>query len=175
MRMKKLLLLPAFLLLLLASCGQGGWVVFEGDAWTAEFPGTPKDTATMEGDVSGIKVFYEPPQGHLDSNVYYAVSQYTTADTLSELSAHLEKLFRADVQVYAWGVGTGFVDTLVRPVKAGAAGGYEYRVTVGENAGIARIRKFAWGKRIYTVMVLTENSRLLNTQADRFLNSFKLK
>ncbi len=169
------LFIPALFLLLLASCGHGGWVVFETDAWTAEFPAPPKDTATMEGNISGIKIYYEPPQGHLDSNVYYSVSQYTMNDTTSELAPHLEKLFRADVQVFAWGVGSGFVDTIVRPVKAGAGNGFEYRVTVGDNAGIARIRKFAWGKRIYTVMVLTENSRLINTQADRFLNSFKLK
>lgn len=169
-------ILPALLFMfLLAACGNAGWNTYETDNWSIEFPGTPKDTATLEGDLSGVKVYFEPKENKLDSNVYYSVSNYTMKDSLNQLSSYYEKLFHGDVQVYAWGIGGILADSVGKPVKAGNTAGFEYRVIIGENAGLARIRKFASGRRVYTVLVLTENAYIINKQADRFLNSFVIK
>ncbi|MGL5889848.1 MAG: hypothetical protein ACRC3B_08180 [Bacteroidia bacterium] len=169
-------ILPAlFFAFLLASCGGAGWNTYETDTWSVEFPGTPKDSASVAGDASSVKVFYEPQENKLDSNVYYSVSNYTMKDSLNQLASYYEKLFHGDVQVYAWGIGGILADSVGKPVKAGNISGYEYRVIIGENAGLARIRKFALGRRVYTVLVLTENAYIANVQADYFLNSFRFK
>jgi hypothetical protein len=172
--LKKILPAVVFLFLLTA-CGNAGWDVFETDTWSVEFPGTPKDTASIDGDVSSVKVFYEPKENKLDSNVYYSVSNYNMKDSLVQLASYHEKLFHTDVQIYAWGIGGILADSVGKPVKAGTISGYEYRVIIGENAGLARIRKFAFGRRVYTVLVLTENAYIANKQADYFLNSFRFK
>lgn len=163
-------------LFLLSSCdSSGGWRVFDSAAYTVEFPGVPSDTATMEGDLSGVKLFYQPAENGLDSNVYYSVAQYTLADSLTGLADYYERLFRTDVQIFAWGINGILADSVGKPVVAGKVRGFEYRVLLDQNAGIARIRKFALGRRIYTVMVLTDNAHIANQQANRFLNSFRLK
>lgn len=169
-------ILPAVLFLfLLAACSNAGWDTYETDTWSVEFPGTPKDTASIDGEASSVKVFYEPIENKFDSNIYYSVSNFSMKDSLAQLASYHEKLFHTDVQIYAWGIGGILADSIGKPVKAGTILGYEYRVIMGENTGLVRIRKFAFGRRIYTVLVLTEDTYIANKQADYFLNSFRFK
>lgn len=161
-------------MLLLHSCGMGGWRVVDGAEFTVEFPGEPKDTATMQGKISGGKLFYEPVEGGLDSNLYYAVSFYTLPDSAKLLGEQLNDMLYTDAQIYAWGIGAILADS-GKVVKSGITEGREYKVLLSQNAGVTTIRKFAYGKRLYTLTVITDNRNLDNSSIRRFMESFKLK
>ncbi|HTL82552.1 MAG TPA: hypothetical protein VL651_12655 [Bacteroidia bacterium] len=169
-----LFILVSFLTLLFSSCGQDEWKVYEAYEFNVEFPGHAKDTATMEGDLAGVTVFYEPVQGSLDSNLYYSVSYYTLSDSINKLGDDLDHFFKDDVKIYAWTIGGVLADS-GRSVKSGKFEGKEYKVFLAQNAGTATIRKFAKGKHLYTLRVVTEKSCLNNSQIERFMESFKLK
>lgn len=161
--------------LLLVSCGgPGEWQVYNASEFTVEFPGPAKDTATIEGKIAGARTFYEPAEGSLDSNLYYSVSMYTLSDSIAKLGDQLDDFFRTDAQIYAWTIG-GILTDSSRIVKSGKTEGREFKVVLAENVGVATIRKFAYNKRLYTLLVITENMRLENKAIGRFMDSFKLK
>lgn len=173
--MKKFLFaLLCFSFLLFASCGTGDWHVYKADEFTVEFPGLAKDTATMEGELAGAKAYFEPVEGSLDSNLYYAVSFYSLPDSISVLQEDLKNVFTGDVKIYAFTMN-GTLSDSGRAVKSGNYEGMEYKVFLAHSAGTATVRKFAKGKRLYTLLVVTEQSCIDNTQIERFMESFKLK
>ncbi|CAN5910414.1 hypothetical protein BH11BAC7_BH11BAC7_00310 [soil metagenome] len=174
-RSKNSFLPPAafFLLLFLSSCGAGDWRVYETSEFSIEFPGVARDTATIEGMYAGSRSYYEPIQGSLDSNMYYSVSLYSLPDSISTLK-DMHRLFDTDVQIYAWSIGGDLTDT-GRVVKSGVVEGKEYKVTIAGNRGISTVRKFAMGRHLYTLLVVTDNSKLENHAISRFMESFKLK
>lgn len=168
------LLLFLFGTMLVACGGPGDWQVYNAKEFTIEFPGPAKDTATIEGKLAGVKTFYEPVEGSLDSNLYYSVSMYTLSDSIAELGENLPDFFAADAQIFAWSVG-GILSDSGRVVKSGKTEGREFKIVLAENVGVATIRKFAYNKHLYTLLVVTENMRLENTEIRRFMDSFKLK
>lgn len=166
---------PAFLIVLLfTACASGGWRVVAGDEFTVEFPGEPKDTATMEGDYSGAKLYYQPQEGGIDSNVYYAVSMYTLPDSVEMMGEVMDDLLLKDAEIYAWAIGAIVTDS-GKVVKSGTYEGREYKIFLSQNAGVVTMRKFVKGKHLYTLMVITGNAYLDNSYIYRFLDSFKLK
>jgi hypothetical protein len=169
----KLLLLPLFFLLLFSSCG-ADWQVYETSEFSIEFPGIVRDTVTMEGAYAGSKSYYEPVEGALDSNVYYAVSMYSLPDSISIVKENMRELFEMDANIYAWSIGGSLTDT-GRVVKSGDVEGMEYKVTIAGNSGVSTIRKFAVGRHLYTLLVVTENGKLENHAIRKFMDSFKLK
>lgn len=171
--MKKLLCLALLLSLVAVSCDDG-WKVYDASEFSISFPGTPRDTATIQAELSGARTYFEPVQGSLDSNVYYSISMYTLPDTVDLLGSKLDDYFRKDVEIYAWSIGGILADT-GRTVKSGEIEGREYKVTLEGNSGTATVRKFAYGKHLYTLLVITANDRLGNHCVNRFLDSFRLK
>ncbi len=170
----KTLGLLLFFIPLLTSCGAGDWKVYETSEFSVQFPGIARDTVSMEGEYAGSRSFYEPVPGSLDSNMYYAVSMYSLPDTISLVKENMKDLFETDVQVYAWSIGGTLTDT-GRVVKSGEIVGREYKVIIAGNRGISTIRKFAIGKHLYTLLVVTENMKLENHEIRQFMESFKLK
>lgn len=170
----KQLLSCLVLALLFASCANGGWRVVEGDEFTIEFPGIPTDTATAYENAAGAKLFYQPKKGGIDSNIYYAVSMYTLADSAEVLGEELNAFLLKDAEIYAWSMGAFLVDS-GKVVMSNSYEGREYKVFLAENAGIVTMRKFVKGKHLYTLIVITGNYALNNTSIRRFLDSFKLK
>lgn len=168
-------LIPSLVIVfLLASCASGGWRVVDGDEFTLEFPGQPTDTATMVGDYSGVKLFYEPEHGGIDSNIYYSVSMYSLPDSAELMGELLEPMLLKDAEIYAWSMGAFLADS-GKVVKTPAAEGHEYRIFLAQNAGVVTMRKYVRGKHMYTLIVITSNEALNNTMIYRFLDSFKFK
>lgn len=177
MKKIKLLLLPLLLFclpLFFTSCNMGDWRVYETSEFSIEFPGTVRDTVTMEGTYAGSKSYYEPVAGALDSNMYYSISMYSLPDSISVLKENLRDLFDTDVKIYAWSIGGELTDT-GRVVKSGEVEGMEYKVIIAGNRGISTVRKFAVGRHLYTLLVVTENQKLENHAIRKFMESFKLK
>lgn len=167
--------LPCLLfILLLGSCATGGWRVVEGEEFTIEFPGQPSDTATAVGEFSGAKLFYQPVEGGLDSNIYYAVSMYTLPDSAEIMGEMLDEIMLKDAEIYAWSMGAFLADS-GKVVKSNKYEGREYKVFLAQNAGVVTMRKFAKGKHLYTLLVITGNEALDNSMIYKFLDSFKLK
>ena len=166
-------LAPLFFLLLFTSCGSD-WKVYETSEFTIEFPGTAHDTVTMEGGAAGAKSYYEPVEGALDSNMYYSVSMYSLPDSISIVKDNMRELFQVDANIYAWSIGGSLTDS-GRVVKSGDVEGMEFKVNVAGNRGVSTVRKFAVGKHLYTLLVVTENGKLENHAIRRFMDSFKLK
>lgn len=163
-----------FLLPFFTSCGVGDWKVYETSEFSIEFPGLVQDTVTMEGAFAGSKSYYEPVPGSLDSNVYYSVSMYSLPDSINVVKENMRDLFDTDVKVYAWSIGGAVSDT-GRTVKSGNVEGMEYKVTLEGNRGVSTVRKFAVGRHLYTLLVVTESMKLENHAIERFMESFKLK
>ena len=174
MKNLKILLPVAFFLLFLSSCGPGDWRVYETSEFSIEFPGVARDTASIEGMYAGSKSYYEPIPGSLDSNLYYSVSLYSLPDSISIVKDNMRRLFETDVQIYAWSIGGDLTDT-GRVVKSGNVEGMEYKVTIAGNRGISTVRKFATGRHLYTLLVVTDNAKLENNAIRKFMESFKLK
>lgn len=162
------------LMLLLSSCAGGGWRVVDAEEFTIEFPGQPLDTATMTGNASGAKLYYEPVQGGIDSNIYYAVSTYALPDSAELMGDLLDDILLKDAEIYAWSMGAIVVDS-GKVVMSNQTEGREYKIFLASNAGVVTMRKFAKGKNLYTLIVVTGNEALDNTMIYRFLDSFKLK
>jgi hypothetical protein len=171
--MKKLFPL-LFVIALFVACASGGWRVVSGDEFSVEFPGEPKDTATMEGDYSGAKLYFQPVEGGIDSNVYYSVSMYTLPDSAEQMGELLDEMLLKDAEIYAWAIGAIVTDS-GKVVKSGNVEGREYKIFLARNAGVVTMRKYAKGKHLYTLMVITGNEFLENSLIYRFLNSFKFK
>jgi hypothetical protein len=167
------LLLPLFFLLLFSSCGSD-WKVYDTSEFSIEFPGAVRDTVTMEGAYAGSKSYYEPAKGTLDSNLYYSVSMYSLPDSISVVEENMRELFKMDANIYAWSIGGSLTDT-GRVVKSGDVEGMEYKVTIAGNSGVSTLRKFAVGRHLYTLLVVTENGKLENHAIRKFMDSFKLK
>ncbi|CAN5309110.1 hypothetical protein BH09BAC5_BH09BAC5_25410 [soil metagenome] len=165
-----LLFLPAFF----SSCGAGDWKVYDTSEFSIQFPGPVRDTATMVGAYAGSQSFYEPVPNSLDSNMYYSVSMYSLPDSISLVKENIRQLFDTDVNVYAWSIGGNLTDS-GRVVKSGTIEGREYKVAIAGNRGISTVRKFAIGKHLYTLLVVTENMKLENHEIRQFMESFKLK
>jgi hypothetical protein len=170
--------LAALLLLLtcftFASCENGDWRIYEASEFTIEFPGDAHDTVTMESGLSGVKVYYEPVDGSLDSNQYYSVSMYSLPDSLLQNDTLSEKMLEMDVNIYAWSIGGNLTQT-GKKVKSGKISGFEYKVNMEGNIGVVTIRKFLYGRHMYTLLVVTDNEHLNNTDAEHYFNSFLLK
>ncbi|HLG03916.1 MAG TPA: hypothetical protein VI731_10005 [Bacteroidia bacterium] len=166
-------LLPVlFFLLLFVSCREK-WVVYAADEFTIEFPEAPGDTATISERTVNVKVFYEPETGSGDSNLYYSLSVYSLSDSIAILGDDLKDFFKKDVQIFAWSIGAGFEDT-GRVVTSGKTQGREYTVVMADNT-VATVRKFAYGKNLYTLMVITGGCCYDNSQQRKYFESFKLK
>jgi hypothetical protein len=162
-----------FLLLLFSSCGND-WQVYETSEFTIEFPGPVRDTVSMTGKFAGSKSYYEPIEGALDSNLYYSVSMYSLPDSIANMKDEIRGLFKMDATIYAWSIGGSLTDT-GRVVKSGDVEGMEYKVTIAGNSGVSTLRKFAVGRHLYTLLVVTENGKLENHAIRKFMDSFKLK
>lgn len=174
MKYFRLLLAVLFVSLIVSCDGPGAWQVYGTKEFSIEFPGTPRDTATLEGNLAAARTFYEPAPGISDSNVYYSLSLYSLPDSIDMLGDKLDDFFRSDAQIYAWSIG-GVLSEKDRVVKSGKTEGREYKVVLADNVGVATIRKFARNKHLYTLLVITENMRLNNSQIEKFMNSFTLK
>lgn len=161
-------------LLFAVGCSTAGWRVFDGEEFTVEFPGIPIDTATAVGDAAGAKLYFIPAEGALDSNAYYAVSLYTLSDSISLLGDQLDDMLLKDAEIYAWSMGAFLTDS-GSVVKSGNYEGREYTIFMAQNAGVIKMRKFAKGKHLYTLVVITQNAYMDNKDVFRFLDSFKLK
>ncbi len=170
--MKKVIFL--FTLTLFCACASGGWRVVDGEEFTIEFPGEPKDTATMVGDAAGAKLYYQPIEGGIDSNIYYAVSLYSLPDSAELMGEFLDEMLLKDVEIYAWSMGAIVADS-GKVVKSGVVEGREYKIFLAQNAGVLTMRKFVKGRHIYTLVVITANEFLDNSLIYKFLDSFKLK
>ncbi len=168
------LLLPLFFLLHLSSCSPGDWRVYETSEFSIEFPGNASDTVTMEGNFAGARTYFEPVQGSLDSNLYYSVSMYSLPDSMDVLGSKLDDFLKTDVRIYAYGID-GIMADSGRVVKSGNVEGREYKVFLQGGNGISTIRKFAVGKHLYTLLVVTENMKIENRAIRKFMESFKLK
>ncbi|HET6990291.1 MAG TPA: hypothetical protein VFJ43_03160 [Bacteroidia bacterium] len=162
-----------FLTLLFSSCGTD-WKVYETSEFSIEFPGIAKDTVIVEGNAASPRYYFEPIEGSLDSNMYYSISLYSLPDSVSLVKDELNRLYKTDVQIYAWSIGGELADS-GRVVKSGNIEGREYKVVIAGNRGISTVRKFAVGKHLYTLLVVTENMKLNNKAIRKFLDSFKLK
>ena len=168
------LLLLFLLPLLLFSCGGGDWRVYDTSEFSIEFPGPARDTVAMEGSYAESKSYFEPVPNSLDSNMYYAISMYSLPDSISLVKENMVRLFETDVQIYAWSIGGTMADTGI-VVKSGDVEGREYKVIIAGNRGVSTVRKFAIGKHLYTLLVVTENTKLNNHAIKYFMESFKLK
>ena len=167
--------LPCFVFLLfLAGCASGGWRVIDAEEFTVEFPGQPIDTVTGDMENAGTRLYYEPVEAGIDSNVYYAVSVYNLPDSAEILGDLLESIMMKDAEIYAWSMGAIVVDS-GKVVKSNTVEGREYKVFLGQNAGVVTMRKFGKGLHLYTLLVVTGNYALDNTQIYHFLDSFRLK
>lgn len=162
------------MIVMMASCASGGWRVVEGEEFTIEFPGQPTDTATAVGEYAGVKLYYQPAELGIDSNVYYSLSTYTLHDSVGIMGDLLDEMLLKDAEIYAWSMGAFLADS-GKVVKSNAYEGREYKIFLASNAGIVTMRKFVRGKRLYTLLVITGNEALENTQIYRFLDSFKMK
>jgi hypothetical protein len=165
-----LFLLPLFF----SSCEGNDWQVYETSEFSIEFPGAARDTVSIQGTFSGARTFYEPVEGSLDSNLYYAVSLYTLPDSITLVKDDMDELLKNDVRIYAYGIGGVLADS-GRVIKSGDVEGREFKVFLEGNKGVATIRKFASGKHLYTLLVVTENMKLNNSAIRQFMESFKLK
>ncbi len=172
--MKRILACLTFVVLLAAGCMSGGWRVVEDEEFTIEFPGIPVDTVTAVGETAGAKMYFIPVDGGLDSNAYYAVSVYELNDSASILGDQLDDMLLKDAEIYAWSMGAFLTDS-GRVVTSGTYEGREYTIFLAENAGVLKMRKFAKGKNLYTLVVITRNAYMDNRDVFRFLDSFKLK
>jgi hypothetical protein len=172
--MKRVLAVLSFALIFGYGCMGGGWRVVEDEEFTIEFPGIPVDTVTAVGETAGAKMYFIPVEGGLDSNAYYAVSVYALNDSASILGDQLDDLLLKDAEIYAWSMGAFLTDS-GRVVKSGNYEGREYTIFLAENAGVLKMRKFAKGKNLYTLVVITQNAYIDNRDVYRFLDSFKLK
>jgi hypothetical protein len=161
-------------LLCVVGCSSGGWRVVDGDEFSIEFPGIPIDTATMVGETAGARLYFIPVDGGLDSNAYYAVSFYTLPDSANLLGDQLDDVFLKDAEIYAWSMGAFLADS-GKVVMSGTYEGREYTIGMAQNAGIIKMRKFAKGKHLYTLIVITQNAYMDNKDVFYFLDSFKLK
>jgi hypothetical protein len=160
--------------LLLLGCSSGGWRVVDGGDFTIEFPGVPVDTATATSDVSGARLYFIPADGGLDSNAYYAVSVYALPDSIEQLGEQLGAILMKDAEIYAWSMGAFLTDS-GSVVKSGTHEGREFTIFMSQNAGVIKMRKFAKGNQLYTLIVITQNAYMDNKDVFRFLDSFKLK
>lgn len=166
-------LLLVFLPLLLVSCGSD-WRVYGTSEFSIEFPGPVRDTVTMEENCAVSKSYFEPSPNSLDSNLYYAISMYSLPDSVSLTKENQAQFFETDMQIYAWSIGGTLADTGI-VVKSGDVEGKEYKVIIAGNRGVSTVRKFVLGKHLYTLLVVTENTRLNNHAIEYFMESFKLK
>jgi hypothetical protein len=164
----------AIVALFISGCANGGWRVVDGGEFTVEFPGAPIDTATAVGDAAGAKLYFIPVDNGIDSNIYYAVSVYTLDDSAEIMGDLLDEIMLKDAEIYAWSMGA-FLSDSGKVVKSGKYSGYEYSVFLAQNSGILKMRKFAKGKHLYTLVVITGNEYLENKDIYKFLDSFKLK
>jgi hypothetical protein len=160
--------------LLIAGCASGGWRVVDGEEFTIEFPGPPIDTATATGDFAGAKLYYQPIREGIDSNIYYSISVYTLTDSASIMGDMLDDFLLKDAEIFAWSIDAILVDS-GKVVMSNANEGREYKIFLAQNAGVVTMRKFVKGKHLYTLMVITGNYMLDNTDIYYFLDSFKLK
>ena len=170
----KIFLISTFLIAFLSSCGFGDWKVYDTSEFSIEFPGVVRDTVTTFNNIAGVKYYFEPVQGALDSNMYYSVSMYSLPDSIGIVKENIVQLFKADVKNYANSIGGVLADS-GRTVKSGDVEGREFKVTIAGNCGIVTVRKFALGKHLYTLLVVTENMKLNNHVIRKFMDSFKLK
>ncbi|MGL4598840.1 MAG: hypothetical protein ACRCYO_15090 [Bacteroidia bacterium] len=160
-------------LFLFSSCSNDGWKDFDSAEYTVRFPGIARDTATIEGQTGGIRVFYEPGFESIDENVYYAVSVYSLPEAIDSLN-NLKEALTTDAKIYAWSMG-GEIGGEGKAVKSGDVQGYEFKVLMPSNTGVVTLRKFALGKRLFTLLVITDNVNLNNASIGKFMDSFVLK
>jgi hypothetical protein len=172
--MKKVLGCLLVIVLVGMGCSAGGWRVVDGEEFTIEFPGIPIDTATAVDDAAGARLYFIPAEDGLDSNGYYAVSVYTLPDSASILGDQLDEMLMKDAEIYAWSMGAFLTDS-GKVVMSGSVEGREYTIFMAQNAGVIKMRKFAKGKHLYTLIVITQNAHMDNRDVFRFLDSFKLK
>ena len=172
--LKQFLFCLTVIVLFASGCASGGWRVVDGGEFTVEFPGQPIDTATAVGDAAGAKLYFIPAESGIDSNIYYAVSVYTLDDSAEIMGDLMDEIMLKDAEIYAWSMGA-FLSDSGKVVKSGNYTGYEYTIFLAQNSGILKMRKFAKGKHLYTLVVITGNEYLGNRDIYKFLDSFKLK
>jgi hypothetical protein len=159
--------------LVMTSACSDGWSELDGPEFFVRFPGPPRDTATMQGNLAGVRVFYEPGMESIDENLYYAVSVYSLPYDLTVLN-NLKEAMTADAKIYAWSMG-GELAGEGKPVKSGTIDGYEYKVIMPSNTGTVTLRKFGLGHRMFTLIVITDNVHFDNPALKKFMDSFVLK
>lgn len=159
--------------LLLAGCGGAGWSRQGNVNFSAEFPGAARDTSTIEGSLYTFRFFYEPPNA-TDANAYYDVSECSMPDSLENFGKNLNAYMKADAQVYAWSID-GTLSGEGTPVTNGALKGFEYVIKMPDDIGEVKLRKFAVGKKMYTLKVITPKEHLNNPDIKRFMGSFRVE
>lgn len=171
--MRRIFAAIAFVVLL-AGCAGGGWRVVDSGEFTIEFPGIPVDTVTAVGNTTGARMYFIPVDEGLDSNAYYAVSVYDLPDSAEILGEDIGAILMKDAEIYAWSMGAFLTDS-GKVVQSGNYEGREYTIFLAQNAGVLKMRKFAKGKHLYTLIVITQNAYIDNRDVFYFLDSFKLK
>ena len=99
---------------------------------------------------------------------------YSLPDSVSLTKENKAQFFETVMQIDAWSIGGTLADTGI-VVKSGDVEGREYKVIVAGNRGVSTVRKFVLGKHLYTLLVVTENTKLNNHAIEYFMESFKLK
>src|SRR5665213_2744944 len=150
-----------FFILYFSFCSPGDWRIYQTSEFTIEFPGNASDTVTLVGNTASAKTYFEPAPGSLDSNLYYSISLYSLPDSLTILGNDLNAFFKMDAKIYAWGIDGVLADS-GRVVKSGNVNGMEFKVFLPNSQGITTVRKFAIGKHLYTLLVVTENMKINN-------------
>lgn len=165
-------LLAALLPLFLASCGDN-WQSKSDSNFSISFPGPSRDTATIEDNMSTLRVFYEP-KAAIDPNAYYDISICDAPQLMLDTLVELKTALTADVKVYALAID-GKLKGEARPVKSGNVDGYEFTVSMEREVGEVTMRKFIHKKKMYTLRVITPADQLGNESVKKFMDSFQLK
>lgn len=173
--MKAKLLFVVLIAVLLASCGGGAapaWKEFrsEAGAFSAQFPGTPKETTTdLDTAVGAIKLHsYTLEKGGIAYSVQY--------------NDYPESVTQAGADVLLGGAIEGMTEdsdyTLLDQsnITLGEVPGREVKLSKSPENFIVRNRVYLAGARLYQVMVVVPKNKETASAKDveQFLGSFKI-
>lgn len=151
---------------------QSIWKPFSSSegGFTVLMPGIPTEennnVTTKFGSLT-VHTFYV----RRNDEALYAVAYSDLPDNISENSSDIEQLLAEAPSGFSEGAGGRLVNQ--QPISLGNFPGREFRLELSEGA-IARGRIYLVNKRLYQVVVGTNNERNLTKSIQGFLNSFQL-
>ncbi len=173
--MKRLLVSSALVgLILLAGCGKSdsgaggsGWSGFdpENGKFTVAMPGTPKEEPLKNG--TGKK-WTSSADGLTYSVLYEELNIPAGAADTDQAETHMDE----EVNTYEM-TSEGIVRGEKKPLMVSGLPGREVIVEIDKNTN-RRIRMCISGKRLYEVVITGPRDKVASTDADSFLDSFRL-